>query len=1031
MHEQHCDDSVMADPQLSARPPRADAARFAYKAFLSYSHAADGQLAAFLQTALQSFAKPWYHRRSIRVFRDTTGLELTPDLWTSIRKALEASEYFILLASERAAQSPWIELELDTWLRSAGADRLLIVWTDGDLVWDSVRRDFDWQRTTCLHPRLRGVFAAEPLHVDLRWARGSGDLSLRRPEMVDAVARISATLRQLPLDDLLGEDVRQHRRTRRIAGAAVTTLSVLLVTAATAAWFAFEQRNAARRSLVNLTVTNGMNAVDGQDLSAATLWFAEALRLGSGQRSEQELQRIRLHTTLLAHPALQHVWFTDPTLAHRGAAFARDGRYIVSFSRPTEFDSTGGRWTLKPIEGEGPRVWDTQSGRELPLRLPARAGERILAVDATSDEVRVATAGDDAIVRLVAPVSGQETMRFDPDGDVADVEFSSDGRIVLTESRGGTMRIWDAADGRLLETIRHDGPLWYAGLTADRSALFAAAGEGAAHVWRLDPSGKVRDHTSLEHEDPVEQIDVAKDASHMVTVASRTARLWALSTDQPPSLVRSWPGVNHAEFSPNGAMLLMADAFGEATIFGLELAEPFVVVRHNGPVLHASFSPDGTRFATAATDRIARVWDASAGAPISPVLHHEETVTAVSFDGRSRLATTTTDGIVRVWQLDRRPPPIVHESVQHVEFHPDGRRLLTASDRDIRVWDLGGSPLITIPLRSQMYHAAFSPDGRHIVSASEDGQARFWNVDSGTEVFAFTHERRVKHASFRPDGSWLATAGAAGMTHAEVSVWDLATREKLFSLPHEPQQPDRAVFSPDGTKLLTSGMGTASIWDVSSRRRLDRFHFDDDVTTASFSPDGRLVAAVIGRSTVKVYDVEAGAQVGVPIRHENYLLDHVAFGTDSTTLLVTGGGYLRVWDVRRGMALTAPLTHGAVTDVSYGVSSPDGQFLATAAATDGTARVWHASTGQAVTPPLPHGSGLRQVAFTLDGLRLLSAGGDTVRVWSLSGGPREDPRIALHARVLAARQIDPTGAVVPLDRDQFRQAWEAHRATRE
>src|SRR5687768_1999565 len=86
--------SVVDDPR---RPSRADA-RYSYKAFLSYSHAADGRLASFLQAALQGFAKAWYRRRSIRVFRDTTGLEVTPDLWASISKALEASEHFILLA---------------------------------------------------------------------------------------------------------------------------------------------------------------------------------------------------------------------------------------------------------------------------------------------------------------------------------------------------------------------------------------------------------------------------------------------------------------------------------------------------------------------------------------------------------------------------------------------------------------------------------------------------------------------------------------------------------------------------------------------------------------------------------------------------------------------------------------------------------------------------------------------------------------------------------------------------------------------
>jgi hypothetical protein len=36
--------------------------------FPSYSHAADGKLAPAIQSALQSFAKPWYERRAICVF---------------------------------------------------------------------------------------------------------------------------------------------------------------------------------------------------------------------------------------------------------------------------------------------------------------------------------------------------------------------------------------------------------------------------------------------------------------------------------------------------------------------------------------------------------------------------------------------------------------------------------------------------------------------------------------------------------------------------------------------------------------------------------------------------------------------------------------------------------------------------------------------------------------------------------------------------------------------------------------------------
>ena len=172
--------------------------------------------------------------------------------------------------------------------------------------------DFNWERSTCLHRRLRGVFKAEPLHLDLRWARTGEDLSMRRPEAVDAVARLSAALRGLPLDDLLGEDVRQHRRTRRLAGAAIGTLGILLVVAAGAAWVALEQRDAARRSLVDLIVSNGTNAISEQDQSGAALWFAEALRLGEGEPREQDLQRLRLSAAVRTHPGLQQVWFTDP-----------------------------------------------------------------------------------------------------------------------------------------------------------------------------------------------------------------------------------------------------------------------------------------------------------------------------------------------------------------------------------------------------------------------------------------------------------------------------------------------------------------------------------------------------------------------------------------------------------------------------------------------------------------------------------------------------------------------------------------------
>src|SRR5215469_15006333 len=91
-----------------------------YNAFISYSHTADGVLAATLQSALHRFAKPWYKLRALHIFRDQTNLAVNPALWSSIRDAIDQSAFFILLASPEAAASPWVAKETEYWIGKNG-----------------------------------------------------------------------------------------------------------------------------------------------------------------------------------------------------------------------------------------------------------------------------------------------------------------------------------------------------------------------------------------------------------------------------------------------------------------------------------------------------------------------------------------------------------------------------------------------------------------------------------------------------------------------------------------------------------------------------------------------------------------------------------------------------------------------------------------------------------------------------------------------------------------------------------------------
>jgi hypothetical protein len=224
----------------------------AFKGFISYSHAADGKLAPAVQRALHHIAKPWYRLRTMRIFRDQTNLAATPGLWSSIESALRDSEFFLFMASPKAAESHWVQKEVSWWLTNRSAQTFLIVLTDGEIAWDDKKQQFDWAATTALPAQLSNVFTEEPLHTDLRWAREADQLSVRHSKFRAAILDVAATLLKRPKDELDGDDVRQYRRTRRILWSGVAALAVLFIAAALAAYVATRQRELAVGRLANL-----------------------------------------------------------------------------------------------------------------------------------------------------------------------------------------------------------------------------------------------------------------------------------------------------------------------------------------------------------------------------------------------------------------------------------------------------------------------------------------------------------------------------------------------------------------------------------------------------------------------------------------------------------------------------------------------------------------------------------------------------------------------------------------------------------
>lgn len=368
---------------------------FSYHAFISYSHAADSHLAPALQGALQRLGKPWWRPPTVKIFRDQTSLAANAALWPEIERQLARCAWFILMASPQAASSPWVAREVRWWLEHRDAERILIVVSEGEIAWDEQRRDFDWSRTTCLPADLGAKFLAEPLYIDLRWARSPELLTLNHPKFRDAVLTLAAPLHGCDKDELDSEDIRQHRRLRRAALGAATLIGALTLAAILAGWGAWRAtgqaeanwREARSRLLAGKAIHTLEQERNVQDAIKVALM---AWSLAPTDEAKNALEKIGAETSAMAGMLGQHAAglvasvFSDnsrrlATLGNDGAIqlwrvddWQPDGSMLegkLSKAQGLVFDAPGQHLLAWAKDGAA-ELWDLSTRNKLTFVIP-------------------------------------------------------------------------------------------------------------------------------------------------------------------------------------------------------------------------------------------------------------------------------------------------------------------------------------------------------------------------------------------------------------------------------------------------------------------------------------------------------------------------------------------------------------------------------------------------------------------------------------------------------------------------------------
>jgi WD40 repeat protein len=849
-----------------------------YHGFISYSHAADGKLAPALQRSLQLFAKPWYRTRALHIFRDDAALAANPQLWGSIEVALGESEHLILLASPQAAASEWVDREAHFWRRNKGVERILIVLTDGEPLWNGEHAGDT--RVRVLPPTLDGAFSDEPRYVDLRWAQHGEDLTLTHPRWLESIADLAAPLHGKPKDELSSEEVRQHRRTKRVVRSAVTVLAALTAAAVTLSVLAYTQYRSAQAAALAAQATADLTSDPEQSLSLA-------LQATQANASPAAVQALR--SAVAGAP--ERVAIDSGGKGNARAAWSPSGEVIA----------------VSGASG-GPQLWNARTGRITRTLAAAGDGSPYSQLQFSPDGTWLAAVTQRGAVDVWNVVEGTAAATGALNQEVRDAYSLGGSSIQGGVSLLGTTLVWDRSpEERLL-----------------------VYGFGIGRVFTLNPDSGVVDTLTTPPVSGTDFLVLSPDETKLVTagesgggtltssgaiVTRATGQMVPLQpdvemgghdacwfgdsqgfvtwdpTEAEDLALRWWNATSGAEVgvfptsttilavacspSPSQDWVATGDRAGTVMLH-LTNGTTFRLTGHNRSITALAPSSDGNYLATASGDGTARIWDTRTGEQLR-LLPDGNALTNVQFNPDGGLAMTLDQqGVVRLWDTGIGEPITALARLSGGETYPlgfaNGDRLvyglnadpsqagpgapITITSASLVEWDArSGTVVRRVPLPADIWTAAsqapcgaFVPSGCRLppaglavplpvpsqyvfapvgVAVSSDGGTVAYSDATGVGVRSVegTHGTQISFAQ-RPVGLTFAAGRLVVMTQDSVYVVKPVAGARPMKLPQSSAPMDVQV-SADGTRLVTGDLdGTVTVWSTTSSTPLGRFHVD-------------------------------------------------------------------------------------------------------------------------------------------------------------------------------------------------------------
>ena len=296
------------------------------------------------------------------------------------------------------------------------------------------------------------------------------------------------------------------------------------------------------------------------------------------------------------------------------------------------------------------------------------------------------------------------------------IEFSPDGKYLISLGRDGTIRKRDIQTGAQVKTLTSAGGYTKTMALSSKGDAFGIniMPDKAVKLWDAETS------TRFPHETRVMAAAVSDDETLLATGGKdKKIRLWNVETGELQQTLSGYHvgPISGLSFSPDGTLLVSSGSHNWEEQEGQD------------GITYTLFSPDSVE------DRTAQVWDVATGENIATFKHLGQ--------------------------------------VRAIAFSPDGTLLATSAGRtDIRstkTWQ----DIVTLSTVN-VTCLAFAPDGTRIAVGMSGRQptVQIWDIATGKPIVTFTgHKRGIRSLAFSPDSSLLASGGSDGVIY----LWDITS----------------------------------------------------------------------------------------------------------------------------------------------------------------------------------------------------------------------------------------------------------------